>query len=75
MTIELEVLQFLHFHPLSNRMEITRGISNAPSDSTMKRVISAAVKNGFVETFGRGPATKYRLTPQALVTMPLNLST
>ena len=75
MTIELEILQFLHFHPLTNRVEITQGISNAPSDSSMKRMIATAIKNGYVEAIGRGPATKYKLTPQALVTMPLNLDT
>ena len=75
MNIELEILQFLHFHPLANRTEITQGISNAPSDSSMKRVIAAAVKNGRIEAIGRGPATKYKLTPQALVTLPLNLAT
>lgn len=48
---------------------------DAPSDSTMKRLLSAAAKEGNVETVGRGPATKYRLTPQAHVTMPLDLAT
>ena len=47
----------------------------APSDSTMKRLLSAAVKEGNIETAGRGPATKYKLTPQAHVTMPLDLAT
>ena len=46
----------------------------APSDSTMKRLLSAAVKEGNIETAGRGPATKYKLTPQAHVTMPLDLA-
>lgn len=75
MTLELEILQFLHFHPLANRTEITQGLTNAPSDSSMKRLIATAVKNGYIEAVGRGPATSYRLTPQALVTMPLNLET
>ena len=51
------------------------GLTKSPSDSTMKRLISAAVNNGYVETIGRGPATKYKLTPQAHVTMPLDLAT
>ena len=51
------------------------GLTKAPSDSTMKRLLSAAIKEGNVETAGRGPATKYKLTPQAHVTMPLNLAT
>ena len=75
MTIDIEILQFLHYHPLANRTEIMAGLTKAPSDSTMKRLLSAAVKEGNVETAGRGPATKYKLTPQAHVTMPLNLAT
>lgn len=75
MTIDIEILQFLHYHPLANRAEIMVGLMEAPSDSTMKRLLSAAVKEGNVETVGRGPATKYRLTPQAHVTMPLDLAT
>ena len=50
------------------------GLTKAPSDSTMKRLLSAAVKEGNIETAGRGPATKYKLTPQAHVTMPLDLA-
>ena len=75
MTINIEILQFLHYHPLANRTEIMAGLTKAPSDSTMKRLLSAAVKEGNIETVGRGPATKYKLTPQAHVTMPLDLAT
>lgn len=75
MTIDIEILQFLHYHPLANRTEIMAGLTKAPSDSTMKRLLSAAVKEGNIETVGRGPATKYKLTPQAQVTMPLDLAT
>ena len=74
MTIDIEILQFLHYHPLANRTEIMAGLTKAPSDSTMKRLLSAAVKEGNIETVGRGPATKYKLTPQAHVTMPLDLA-
>ena len=75
MTIDIEILQYLHYHPLANRAEIMAGLMKAPSDSTMKRLLSAAVKEGNIETAGRGPATKYKLTPQAHVTMPLDLAT
>lgn len=75
MTIDIEILQFLHYNPLANRAKIMAGLMEAPSDSTMKRLLSAAAKEGNVETVGRGPATKYRLTPQAHVTMPLDLAT
>ena len=33
------------------------------------------VKHGNIEVVGRGPATRYRLTPQAHVTMELNIDT
>ena len=75
MTIDIEILQFLHYHPLSNRNEIMAGLMEAPSGSTVKRLLSAAVKEGNIETVGRGPSTKYRLTPQAHVTMSLDLAT
>lgn len=75
MTIDIEILQFLHYHPLANRAEIMAGLTKVLSDSTMKRLLSAAVKEGNIETAGRGPATKYKLTPQAHVTMPLDLAT
>ena len=75
MTIDIEILQFLHYHPLANMNEIMAGLMEAPSGSTVKRLLSAAVKEGNIETVGRGPSTKYRLTPQAHVTMPLDLAT
>ena len=34
MTINIEILQFLHYHPLANRTEIMAGLTKAPSDST-----------------------------------------
>lgn len=39
------------------------------------RMISEATAKGEIEVVGRGPATRYRLTPQAHVTMELNLDT
>lgn len=36
MTIEDEILQYLHYHPLSNRVEITLGITNPPSGRIVK---------------------------------------
>lgn len=75
MTIETEILQVLHYHPLSNRGTITSMLVNAPSDSTMKRLLADAVIKGLIEVHGKGPATKYSLTPQAQVTMPLDIDT
>lgn len=39
------------------------------------RMLSDAVAKRYVEVAGRGPSTRYKLTPQAHVTMDLNLDT
>ena len=39
------------------------------------RMLSDCVANGHIEVIGRGPATRYQLTPQAHITMELNLDT
>ncbi len=72
---QIEILQYLHFHPEASRSEIAAAMNHAPSLATMKRLIADAVKHGHVEVVGSGPATRYRLTPQAQVTMDLNLDT
>ncbi len=75
MTIETEILQILHYNPMSSRADIASILSNAPSDSTLKRIIAEAVKEGYIMVEGRGPSTRYVLSSQAHVTMPLNLDT
>ncbi len=75
MTIETEIMQILHYNPMSSRADIASMLSNAPSDSTLKRIIAEAVKKGYIIVEGRGPSTRYVLSSQAHVTMPLNLDT
>lgn len=75
MTIDIEILQFLHYHPLSAKAEIMRGLTHAPSESTVKRLLASALKAKQIEKVGTGVNTKYKLTPQAQVTMPLDLNT
>ncbi len=75
MTAEIEILQFLHFHPLSKRSEILPSLSRQISDRTLMRMLYEATTKGHIEVVGRGPSTRYRLTPQAHVTMELNLET
>jgi len=45
MTIEDEILQYLHYHPLSNRV----GITNPPSGRIVKRLLADAVTKGMIE--------------------------
>lgn len=72
MTTETEILQYLQYHPLAKRAEIGSAVTAAISERTLKRIIADCVEKGAIAVEGKGPATKYRLTPQALVTMPLD---
>lgn len=75
MTAEIEILQYLHYHPLSKRADILLSLTKQVSDRTLMRMLSDAVTKGEIEVVGRGPATRYKLSPQAQVTMELNLDT
>lgn len=75
MTTETEILQFLHYNPLSKRSAILPSLSKQISDRTLMRILSEAVAKGYIEIVGRGRGTCYRLTPQAHVTMELDLAT
>ena len=70
-----EILQFLHYHPLSSRDDISKGIEFDGSDATMKRMIASGVKDGSIVVEGKARATRYRLSDQAHLLMPLNLDT
>lgn len=70
-----EILQFLHYNPLSSRDEIAKGIAFESSDATLKRLIAALVKDGSVVVEGKARATRYKLSDQAHLLMPLNLDT
>ncbi|MGJ0748353.1 phage integrase SAM-like domain-containing protein [Bacteroides thetaiotaomicron] len=45
----VDSLQYLHYHPLSNRVEITLGITNPPSGRIVKRLLADAVTKGMIE--------------------------
>lgn len=75
MDISREILQFLHYNPLSSREEIGVGIAFEGSDATLKRLIATLVKDGNVVVEGKARATRYRLSDRAHLLMPLNLDT
>ena len=70
-----DILQYLHYHPLSSRGDITAGTAFKGSDATLKRVIASGIKAGDIVAEGKARATRYRLSPQAQLLMPLNLDT
>jgi len=47
MTLDIEILQYLHFHPLSSRVELTDGVRTTASAATVKRLLADAVKTYF----------------------------
>lgn len=75
MTLDVSILQYLHYHPLSSREQIAQSLTDAPSESTLKRLLRNMVNEGMIVVSGRGPATRYNLSAQAQVTMPLDLGT
>lgn len=70
-----EILQYLHYNQPSTRDEIARGIAFEGSDATLKRAIASLVGNGNIIVTGKARATRYSLSPQAHLLMPLNLDT
>jgi hypothetical protein len=46
MDVIREILQYLHYNPLSTREEIRVGVNFGESDATLKRLIAMAVKDG-----------------------------
>ena len=70
-----KILQFLHYHQPSSRGEIAQGINFEGSDASLKRLITASVQSGDIMVEGKSRATRYRLSAQAHLLMPLNLDT
>ena len=70
-----EILQYLHYHPLSSREEIRVGINFQESDATLKRLIASSVEAGDIQVQGKARATRYSLSNRAHLLMPLSLDT
>ncbi len=70
-----EILQFLHYNPLSSREEIRNGIAFQESDATLKRLIASNIEAGNIVVEGKARATRYRLSDYAHLLMPLSLDT
>ena len=75
MTRENEILQYLHHHPGSSRSEIEAGMNMKESPATVKRILASLVESKDAIVTGQGRATRYSVSPQAHVTMELNIDT
>ena len=69
------ILQFLQDHPNVSRQEIAEGIAFSESDATLKRLISKEMEAGNILMEGKARATRYHLSAQAHLTMPLDIDT
>lgn len=75
MTRENDILQYLHYHPGYSRSEIEAGMNLTESPATVKRILASLVDSGSAVVEGRGRATRYSVSPQAQVTMELDIDT
>ena len=75
MTIQVEILQFLHYNPSSTRVEIAAGLSETLNERTLRRIISEAIQQGDIVVEGKGKAIRYSLSAQAQLMMPLDIDT
>lgn len=75
MTRENEILQYLHYNPGASRSEIETGMNLKESPATVKRILAGLVESGQAVVIGQGRATRYSVSAQAHVTMPLNIDT
>lgn len=75
MDISREILQFLHYNPMSSRDDIAHGAVIEVSEATLKRQLAILVQQGDVVVEGKARATRYSLSDQAHLLMPLNLDT
>jgi len=75
MDVSREVLQYLHYNPQSSRDDIAKNVAFDGSDATLKRLISVLSQRGDIVVEGKARATRYSLSHQAHLLMPLNLDT
>ena len=75
MTIQVEILQILHYSPSLSRVEIAASLKDAPNERTLKRIIAELVQKGDIVVEGKGKATRYSLSAQAHLMMPIDIDT
>ena len=67
------ILQYLHFHPSSSRVQIMEETDLGLSDATVKRLIADCIAKGLIQKQGSGRTVRYSITPQAHVLMTFDL--
>ena len=60
-----DILEFLHYHPSSKRVEVEKGLAVDVSSATVKRALARGLADGLIAASGIGKATTYSITPRA----------
>jgi len=59
------IIQYLHYHPSSKRIDIDSFLSDRASKATVKRLLSAGIEAGMIISAGNNRSTVYSITPKA----------
>ena len=68
-----EILEYLQYHPMSNRQDVERHLSGKVSSATVKRQIAKGIEDGLVVSHGNNRSTVYAITPKAHILRTVNL--
>ena len=60
-----KIIDYLHYHPLSKRLDIEEFVGTAASRATVKRLLSMEIERGMIVSTGNNRATVYSITPKA----------
>ena len=68
-----KIIDYLHYHPLSKRLDIEEFVGAAASRATVKRLLAAGIEGGMIVATGNNRATVYSITPKAHVLRTVDL--
>lgn len=71
---QIEVLDFLKENPASSSKEIFEGLDSSVSYATLKRMITALLKDNLVVIDGKGKASRYSCSPHYQMFFPVDIN-
>jgi len=69
-----EIIDYLHYHPLSKRLDIETFVGDRASKATVKRLLSSGIDAGMIVSSGNNRSTVYSITPKAHLLRTIDLS-
>ena len=68
-----KIIDYLHYHPLSKRLDIEEFVGTAASRATVKRLLSTEIERGMIVSTGNNRSTVYSITPKARILRTVDL--